>query len=500
MLYQKKYPHRVGWLKFCLFLLLFLVVWQSRVQSTQAATLQICLSGCPYSIIQDAINDADNGDVLEFTTNKEIFLETISINNKSLTFMGQTTTINAQDGGTAVTISGSPTVTMHNMIIQNGNVEDGNGAGIRLNGGDLTLTDVTLNSNDVTGNGSGSGLGGALYIANSSSEVSLSEVTIQTGTAVSGGAIYNVGVLTADNLTLLDNAAVNGAGIFNNGTALLSDLSAARRNDATEAGGGFFNASGADLTLINAELSSNTASDGAGIYNAGILQLTETNIGSGNDAAATGGGLYNNSTGQATLSSSAVFQNEGDSGAGIYNAGTLTATNTTISRNVGPDNQPSINGPGLYNESGTATLNNVTIHLTIGTSIFANGGTVTVGNTIISSITGESACGGGGTFSSSGYNLSSDLSCSFLSETKGDIQGVDPDLNGITSPSDSTAFHSPKLSSAVIDAGNPATPNPGGVACLTNDQRGLSRPQSRQCDIGAVEIVVYRIYVPLATK
>jgi hypothetical protein len=360
-------------------------------------------------------------------------------------------------------------------------------------GGNLTLTNVMFNNNDAADEG------GAIYIGNNNSTVTLDGVTISGGTAVSGGAIYNNGTLNATNLTFTDNNATNGGGLYNNSTAIL-DESAAQRNEAVQAGGGIFNAPGASLTLFNSDLANNDAADGAGIANEGTLQTTNINIGSLNEATQTGGGLYNASTGQATLLNSTVVQNQAVTGAGIYNEGTLMATNSTFSRNAGPGNQPTANGPGLYNQSGTATLNNVTLHLTIGTSIFANGGNVTVGNTIISSASGQSACGGSSTFfSSNGYNLASDQSCTFLMET-GDIQGINPDLNGITSPAEGAAYHSPKLTSPVIDAGNPAESGSGGNACLASDQRGLARPQSKRCDIGAVEIVVYRVYTPLVIK
>lgn len=471
---------------FVLFLSLF--IWQSRLQPVKAAILDVCLSGCTYSSIQTAIDAANNGDVLEFVINKETFLETINI-NKTVTFMGQTTTINAQDGGTAVTITGSPTVVIQNMIIQNGSV-NGNGGGIQLNGGNLTLNDVTLSSHDAVG----SGLGGALYIGSGSSIVSLTDVTIQLNTAVSGGGIYNNGTLNAENLTLTDNLASSGAGFYNNGDATLNEGTAVQRNgDATtQSGGGIFNAIGATFTLIDSDVSNNDADDGAGMFNEGSLQLTNSNLGSSNVATNEGGGLHN--SGQATLTNSTVIQNDGPTGAGIYNEGTLTANNSTLSRNEGA------NGAGLYNMSGSSTFNNVTIHLTIGSSIFASGGTVTVGNTIISSVSGSSACGGAGTAVSSGYNLASDQSCTFLSELNGDIQGVDPDLEGIVSPTSGAAYHVPKLTSPVIDAGNPATPGSSSTACIASDQRGLVRPQARQCDIGAVEIVIFRLYLPLVIK
>ena len=492
MLQQKDHLPSVVSLKICLFLFLSLCVWQGRAQTANAAVLDVCLSGCNYSSIQDAIDAAAaSGDTIEFMVNKQTFNETITINNKSLTFLGQTTTINAQDGGTAVIITGNPTVVMQNMIIQNGNITDGNGGGIRLSGGDLTLSNVTLSSNDVTGNGTSNGLGGCLYIAGSGSQIQLTDVTIQTGTAVSGGAIYNNGTLIADNLTVTDNNAAHGGGIYNNGTATL-DASAAQRNIATQSGGAFFNASGDTFTLNNSSLLNNDAADGAGIFNEGSLQLSNTNIGSGHEAKPAGGGLYNN--GKSTLTNSTVAQNVADTGAGIFNDGTLMANNSTLSRNTGA------NGAGLYNANGNATFNNVTIHLTVGTSIFANGGSVAVGNTIISSVSGQAACGGSGTFfSSNGYNLASDQTCTFLTET-GDLQGLNPDLNGITSPTEGAAYHSPKITSPVIDAGNPAEPGSGGNACLGSDQRGLARPQSKRCDIGAVEIVVYRVYTPLVIK
>jgi hypothetical protein len=469
-------------LKVGLLLLLTLILWQIGVQPAKAVTLQVCLSGCTYSTIQAAINAASNGDTLEFPTNKETYQETITL-NKSLTFVGQTTTINADNSGTAVTINGTPNVIMQNMIIQNG--IGTNGAGLLLTNGSLTLTNVSFNGNDATN-------GGALYIASTASTVQLTDVTMQLNTAVNfGGAIYNNGTLTADDLTLTDNTAADGGGIYNSGTARIESQSSIQRNIAYAAGGGIFNNAGADFTLISNDLSNNDAVNGAAIYNEGSLQVTSSNLGSSNEATQTGGGLFNN--GQATLTNSAVLQNDAVTGAGIYNEGTLIANNSTISRNEGA------NGAGLYNDGGTATFNNVTIHLTIGTSIFANSGTVSVGNTIISSVSGQTACGGGGTFNSNGYNLANDLSCPFLTAL-GDLQGLNPDLNGINSSTDSAAYHTPKLTSPVIDSGNPTEPGSSITACQANDQRGLPRPQSNRCDIGAVEIIVYRLFVPVVTK
>lgn len=490
MLHHPNQTQAKNWPKFGLLLLLSFIIWHLGIQPARAATWTICQNPpppgvtCDFSSIQAAINSpmVANFDTLEFPVNKETYEETLIL-NKSLTFVGQTTAINAADAGTAVTINGNPTVVMQNMIIQNGSAT--NGAGILLNGGSLTLTNVSLNNNDATN-------GGALYLASNSSNVQMTDVTMQLNTAVNlGGAIYNNGTLIADDLTVTDNSATTGGGMYNNGTATVQAQSTIQRNSAGASGGGVFNTANANFTFISGGLSNNEAVDGAAIYNEGDLQVTNSNLGSGNVATQAGGGLFN--SGQATLTNSAVVQNDGATGAGIYNEGALIANNSTISRNEGA------NGAGLYNNGGTATLNNVTIHLTIGVSIFANSGIVNVGNTIISSVSGQTACGGNGGFNSNGYNLASDQSCTSLNAL-GDLQGLNPNLNGINSPTDSAAFHTPKLTSPVIDAGNPATPGIGGNSCLASDQLGLDRPQSSRCDIGAVEIVVYRLFLPSVTK
>lgn len=483
---KSKYTLSLSWLKLSLLLLLSLGIWQVGIRPARADIWTICQTGgCDFNDIQTAVNNASvqDGDILSFTVNRETF-SAFTLSNKALTFQGFNTEINASESGSAITITGNKTVSFNDFSILNGNGT--NGGGIQLNSGNLTLTDVMLTNNDA------SNQGGALYIGSSNSTVTLTDVTIASNTAATGGGIYNNGTLTADNLTLSNNYGSNGGGLYNNGTAILENQSTVQRNGTNDtqtmlSGGGIYNTTPAMLTIIDSDVANNEANNGAGIYNEGTLQLTNANLGSNNEAAQTGGGLYNSAGSQATLANSSAVQNVAVTGAGIYNEGTLIVNNSTLSRNDGA------NGAGLYNMSGSSTLNNVTTHLTIGTSLFVNGGTVTVGNSILSSASGFAACGG--TAVSNGYNLANDQSCTFLTSS-GDQPGVDPQLNGITSPDEGAAYHSPQLTSPAVDTGNPATPGSGGAACLARDQLGLARPQSRQCDIGAVEIVVYRLYIP----
>jgi hypothetical protein len=183
-------------------------------------------------------------------------------------------------------------------------------------------------------------------------------------------------------------------------------------------------------------------------------------------------------------------QNTGATGGGVYNIGTLNATNSTLSRNT------AANGAGLYNNSGSTTLNNVTIHLSIGLSLYANGGTVTLSNTILSSAVSYQTCGGTGQVITNGYNLAADQTCTFLTAPS-DITGQDPVLDGIIFPANGAAYHLPRVQSPAVNAGNPATPGSSSTACLVSDQRGQERPLNKRCDIGAVEVLVYRIFIPI---
>jgi uncharacterized repeat protein (TIGR01451 family) len=193
-------------------------------------------------------------------------------------------------------------------------------------------------------------------------------------------------------------------------------------------------------------------------------------------------------------------------GGGIRNtafATTLTVTNSTISGNRADDA-----GGGLYHAIGTTDLNNVTIANNVadfdalgqenGGGIYRMAGTVNLKNSLIATNSDNSPgvedhpdCSG--TLTSQGYNLiGSGSGCTGPTNgVNGDKVGssgapLDPQLGVLTG---APAYH-PLLSntSPAFDAGNPAAPGSGGNACAANDQRGIIRPQSAQCDIGAVEL------------
>ena len=152
-------------------------------------------------------------------------------------------------------------------------------------------------------------------------------------------------------------------------------------------------------------------------------------------------------------------------------------------------------GGGLYNLA-AVTINNATFNLNTGGALNNTGASLQMSNTIVAGSIVAANCTGGGSATSSGYNLSSDNSCGFLT-AGGDITNVDPMLDGLQDTGTGTAVHALRLNSPAIDAGNPAAPGSGGSACAATDQRGLDRPQSTRCDIGAYEAIVFRVFVPI---
>jgi CSLREA domain-containing protein len=217
-----------------------------------------------------------------------------------------------------------------------------------------------------------------------------------------------------------------------------------------------------NVTVSNCAIHDNIGSgNGGGIYNDANLVLTNSTL-SGNHARA-GGGIYND-YGVIAITNSTVSGNWTDPdehGGGIYNAGTLTLTNVTVTNNhAGGD------GGGIYEESRETTyLKN----------------TILEGNT--ASNQGPDCFGGAGQIVSLGYNLLGDTSsCTVDGDTATMLFNLNPMLGPLAlNPPGSTATHALLTKSPAIDAIPP-------LSCtILTDQRGIDRPQSTACDIGAYE-------------
>ena len=318
--------------------------------------------------------------------------------------------------------------------------------------------------------------------------VHISGLTIQNGSAGSGGdggGILNMGNLTLNGSTVSSNRAfADGGGIFNMGNLTLNG-STVSGNTAFDGGGGISNDSGT-VGLTNVTVSGNTAgSRGGGIDNGGSATLTNVTV-SGNTAFGGagfggGGGIFN--FGNLTLNNSTVSGNTafGGNGGGIDNRGLGSAslTNVTVSGNTA-----FFNGGGINNDSGTVGLTNVTVsgNMSLGGSfgggIFSKFGGVTPKNTIIANNTPNDC---GKRPASLGHNLDSDNTCELTGT--GDITNGNANLGplALNGPG-TTATQTLVIPSDAIDA------VPVADCTVSTDQRGVTRPQGAACDIGAFEL------------
>jgi hypothetical protein len=375
----------------------------------------------------------------------------------------------------------------------------------------------------------------AVLIVNAGATVAISGVTIEHGSSLLGGGIFNDGTLTLTDCLISNNTVGNqlGGGIFNAGTLTLTTSTvsgnAAVVSGEIGEGGGIYNYLGT-VTLINSAVSGNTAGtqsgDGGGIFNSlGTLSLTNSTV-SANTASAVGG--IDIEGGTLSVVDSTVSNNVDYGLAGgihIFSGSNETAivniTNSTISGNsCGSVDQPSCNGGaggifvlGKINGSGLGiinmTLSNSTLSGNSCTGEFGLGvgcdnlmASLTLGSSLVLKNTilannglgpNCSNVGGGLPPTSEGYNLSDDATCaSFLTQT-GDLNntpaGLDPGgLKNNGGPTQTVALlaTSAAVNAIPLSPTNYCTDASGNP--VTTDQRGVPRPQGSGCDIGAFEL------------
>jgi hypothetical protein len=209
---------------------------------------------------------------------------------------------------------------------------------IVLTQGVLALNhDVTIRPlKDATQEISGGypGTWGGIFLVEAT--VTMSNLTISAGRALSGGAILNGGTLTIADCTVSGNTAYFGGAIDNGGTLTIIDSTLSGNSGSY--GGAIDN--GGTLTIIDSTLSDNSATYGGAIWNAfqSTLAISGTTL-SGNAAARLGGAIYNEGATQVsgcTLSdNSATWDGGGGIFSGDYYSATLTVSGSTFSDNTG---------------------------------------------------------------------------------------------------------------------------------------------------------------------
>jgi CSLREA domain-containing protein len=337
------------------------------------------------------------------------------------------------------------TVEINGLYITGGNAQLG--GGLRNHGATtINASQFYDNSATVPAGGLGSSSGGAIF--NETDTLTLNNAEIFNNVADEGGAIHNfaTATLVTNSLFVHDNIANdNGGALWNNfaSTSTHHELTM-RDNTAHNIGGGISN--GGDLTVAAGWFLMNAATGrGGGLFNSGDANVHH--------------GLFEHNTAAET-------------GAGIENGGTLELSNVTLSGNI----TALLSGPALLN-GGTATLNFVTITgnsgVAPGGAVFTGPATIDINNSIIANNTGgDCSLPAGMAFATA--NLDSDGTCSGFTLT------ADPLLGPLADNGGATKTHALLPGSPALDAAT--------GACVSDDQRGVSRPEGAACDLGAFEL------------
>jgi hypothetical protein len=279
----------------------------------------------------------------------------VSISGLTLThgLVDDTTTADYLEGG-AIYVGPNSHLTLGQMVIQYNTVDCAGpcGAGEGFGGGiasvlnsSLTIDDSSISFNSATA------IGGGIYFSSGTAagdDLSLTNVTLMSNNVTDasvgdGGAIFiaTAHQATLTNLTVSNNtAAFAGGGLYVTGAPVSITDSTFSSNQAqgtgSMSGGGAINVrDSASLRLANSSINSNsTASDGGGVWVSGVVAVIYNSTFVSNSAAGTNGG-------------GGVFEGTAD----------LTLVNNTMSGNMAS----SALGGGLYLNGGTVSLRNMIV-------------------------------------------------------------------------------------------------------------------------------------------
>lgn len=424
----------------------------------------------------------------------------------------------------------------------------GQGGGLLIDDGNLTLTDSIVSSNtssdygggiyfqqDLTYNDTDYGKYGQLNVRNSTiddntadaaggisyfygSTFILENSTLSGNEAIEQGEGYGGGILSLfydgfapqiRSSTITDNTAVNeGGGVYSGGDFTIENSVVNGNTTENESGGGIsgdagnleINGSIVSNNIATGEVQTQTGGGGGGVYYDGgdKLSINGTTISDNSTNGGEGGGLFQ-IYGTMEVNGSAISNNKAScrantvgpcgTGGGISFGETdieVEITNTTISGNSAIDTDSGYGGGGIYNIVDYLTLDHVTL----------TGNTAAEGSNLLDNgfrvflkdtvvANGVGSENCSGSVSDSeGHNLDSDGSCGLDQPT--DLTNTDPLLVPLADNGGPTMTHALQPGSPAIDA--------GGEVCPPTDQRGVGRMQDGDgngesfADIGAYEL------------
>ena len=197
--------------------------------------------------------------------------------------------------------------------------------------------------------------GSALYVNGTKSTVQTNTTAFLNNSALSGGAVYNNGgnlIMTSTSL-INNSATINGGAAYFNGGINKIENSELMNNSSRSNAGAVYNKS-ADAKIIATLFGINSAKNGGAVYNENTLTVIDSTF-DGNEATNSGGAIYNEGTltVEATEGKKTRFyNNKAAHGGDIYNDnGIINFTGKgTIEIETG------IAGTGEINKNETGTL------------------------------------------------------------------------------------------------------------------------------------------------
>lgn len=435
----------------------------TATNSAGSASVTLNITTAVGHVVNDTGNagDADNGDdICETATGNKVCTlraaieqvnatagdETILIpENYTITVSGAPISIESNvaivgedwltsivSGGNSVRIFESPTVMgagttigFTRLTLRDASVA-GNGGVIEKIGGDLSATYVKFINNAITG---AANAGGAIYMTDNFNSLSTNLSIVNAvfdGNSSQGTDANNFG---------------GAAGVACDCTTLSVSRSTFQNNTSSAGGNGAI---------------------GTGLAGAGAVSIINSTF--YNNTSATYGGASMFGPGTVTISTSTYSENTaGNSGGALHfqNGPTVTITNTTFFQN----SAGSWGGVFRIDTGGSVNLrNNLMDGNTAGSEFdcFTGGNTVTSdGNNLTTNGAGDHGCG--------------------FSGATNDLLATDPGLYPLGDNGGYTQTHAIDNSSGAYNAGT-------NTGCPVRDQRGITRPQSGTCDIGAYEL------------